>query len=504
MSLAGLDGLRERLDGGTGPAIRRARGDGYDTADAEQLAIWQSEAFSQKFPVRADSWDEEKARALIGTLAGQLRERRALLNAVLLAPGRVLAWRDDAASGETAVLDCWTEMTYIAEAAWQATAPAEGSAVSDAEYLRPAAARLLFLVLSEPMRWRRDEAAIWVEDQSYAGQEALDRIFGKESRHLLVARCREARALWRGYLDTYQSYPLLSQALASELEQELRTLVLRSAHHLSGPLALSVAALPKRAMKPSGVRAVGRSSAESPLTADDKTVIGDTVERHFLPRFELLTVTRLAMSDHRHGGRAARYVVGGLTAVAAITALVLAIALQVHAAVLAVAVCYLLICLGMLIFPAEWGSIWLLRMPAAAAVGMVLLTGFLPAGWLRTPPGGWLAVLVLTGVSYGYLFIEVRNHGVSSGAATGRALLVAVIGALHALMVSLIGLVVVAPAFVLDGRSLRALWTHPGYGHAGMALALAAAWCLTVGVFSQILWDDRPITAPLAHLSWRS
>jgi len=41
--------------------------------------------------------------------------------------------------------------------------------------------------------------------------------------------------------------------------------------------------------------------------------------------------------------------------------------------------------------------------------------------------------------------------------------------AAHALMVSLIGLVVLA-----------------------------------VGVFSQIRWDDRPITAPLAHLSWRS
>ena len=33
---------------------------------------------------------------------------------------------------------------------------------------------------------------------------------------------------------------------------------------------------------------------------------------------------------------------------------------------------------------------------------------------------------------------------------------------------------------------------------------LALGGCLAVGVFSQILWDDRPITAPLAHLSWRN
>jgi hypothetical protein len=518
MSLAGLDGLRDRLSGGVGPAIRDARPPGYDEEEDElQRGMWERDAFSQKIKVRGDTWTDKKARALIGALAGQLRERRALLNAVLFAPEAVLAWRERAASGETALIDCWTEMFYIAEAAWQATVPEElaatqGYVASDAEYLRPAAARFLFLVLCEPMRWRGEEAAMWVEDQSYAGQEALDRVLGKESRHLLVARCREARAVWRGYLDTYQSYPLLSQARPGELEQELRTLVLRSARRLSEPLTLSVGALPKRSFRPlqehpvslPRQRAVGKPPAEDPLTADDKTLIGDAFERHFLPRFELLTVARLAMYDHRPGWRTARRAAGGLAAVAALTALGSAIALQDHLAVIAGVVFYVLICLGMLIFPAEWGTMWLLRMPAAAAVGMVLLTGFLPAGWLRTPPGGWLAVVVLAGVSYGYLLIEVRNHGVSPAAATGRALLVAVVGAMHALMVGLIGLVVVAPAFVLDGRSLRALWAHPSYGHAGMVLALAAAWCLTVGVFSQILWDDRPITAPLAHLSWRS
>ena len=78
------------------------------------------------------------------------------------------------------------------------------------------------------------------------------------------------------------------------------------------------------------------------------------------------------------------------------------------------------------------------------------------------------------------------------------------VGAVHALLVSLIGLVAVAPAFIPDGAALDAIWRRPGYGHAGMVLLLSTAWCLAVGVFSQILWDDRPITAPLAHLSWRA
>ncbi|HMH93694.1 MAG TPA: hypothetical protein VK586_21765 [Streptosporangiaceae bacterium] len=96
-----------------------------------------------------------------------------------------------------------------------------------------------------------------------------------------------------------------------------------------------------------------------------------------------------------------------------------------------------------------------------------------------------------------------RSHGVG-GWSLLRSLAVAGVGAVHALLVSLIGLVAVAPAFVSGGKALAGVWRHPGYGHAGMVLLLSTAWCLAVGVFSQILWDDRPITAALAHLSWRS
>jgi len=156
------------------------------------------------------------------------------------------------------------------------------------------------------------------------------------------------------------------------------------------------------------------------------------------------------------------------------------------------------------VLPAEWGLMWLLRMPAAAAVGVFALVTFLPGGWLKTPPGGWLAFAVLIGVSFGYLLVELRNDGVARRSAVRRALAVTAIGAVHALMVAMIGLVIVAPAVAAGGAQLNArVWTNPGYAHAGVVIALAAAWCLAAGVFSQILWDDRPITAPLAHLSWR-
>ena len=65
-------------------------------------------------------------------------------------------------------------------------------------------------------------------------------------------------------------------------------------------------------------------------------------------------------------------------------------------------------------------------------------------------------------------------------------------------------MVIVAPSFVNDHKSLRDLFSdHHQVAHARTVVALAAGWCLTIGVFSQILWDDRPITAALAHLQWR-
>ena len=147
--------------------------------------------------------------------------------------------------------------------------------------------------------------------------------------------------------------------------------------------------------------------------------------------------------------------------------------------------------------PGEAGVKVAVRPQPAARVGVF---------WIAVPARGWLAAGALTAVSLGYLLIEVRNHGVAAGAALARSVLVVTAGAVHALLVSVIAMEAVLPAFVGNGgsgRDLLAIWNRPGYGHAGVVLALAAAWCLAVGVFSQILWDDRPITATLAHLSWR-
>jgi len=347
-------------------------------------------------------------------------------------------------------------------------------------------------VLSEPSRWRAEKDAWWAppSDRIPGGSRVLSRVFGASSWNVLVARSQEARRAWKECLDEYQSHPLLSQAEPAELERELRALVFRQAGSWrlrTAPLGLSVRSLAERAA----------------LTAEDQGVIADAVERHLLPRFAILAVARLALHDDRRRQRVARILFALGVLLTGLGWVGYAIHLDVHPAVRLAAACYALICVGVLVLPSGWGSAWLLRMPAASAVGLVALISFLPGTWLGAPPGGWLAAATLAAAAFGYLLIEARNHGAASWAALRRTLLVALIGAAHAVMVSLIGLVVVAPAFISSAGQLGRLWQHPGYGHAGVVLALAAAWCLAIGVFSQILWEDRPVTAALAHLSWR-
>ena len=141
--------------------------------------------------------------------------------------------------------------------------------------------------------------------------------------------------------------------------------------------------------------------------------------------------------------------------VAAVAAVGLAAGLLLYQATIAAAVFYLLVYVGVMAFGSDWAAVWLLRMPAASAVGVIALVSILPGDWLRRLADGWLATFALVAVSFGYLAIEVRNHGVAAWASVRRALSVVAVGAAHALMVSLIGLVVVAPAFVAAARSSR-------------------------------------------------
>jgi hypothetical protein len=501
----GLAEFRDRLRGGICEAVADSRPADLDFRDAEGLADWPGHALDAVESIRGESWGGGEPGATIGALTERMRNQPPFLVAALFSPAlvlnRLLGSQGSSPKGQ---VNSWVGMCWTAEAAWYAVADdlpaAAGYPAGQAELLRPLAARLRFLVLSEPSRWRaQGDDGWWAQapDRIPGGNRVLNRAFGPRSWHVLVTRAVEARRAWQGFLDGYEAHPLLSQARPDQLELELRSLLFRHTGAgptgwLTQPLGLSVSAI----------------ADSAPLTAEDKAIVTEAVDQHLLPRFAWPAVIGLAFIGGGHRGtltlRRTAVALAGLAASAGLATVGLAVGLRIHQATIAAVVSYFLILVGALSFGSNWAAIWLLRMPAAAAVGIIALVTFLPGGWLNKPPDAGLAILVLAGVSFGYLAVEVRNHGVAPWASLRRALMVWTVGTMHALMVSLIGLVIVAPAFVARGRALAALWDQPGYRVAGLPLALATAWCLAVGVFSQILWDDRPITARLAHLSWRN
>jgi hypothetical protein len=429
----------------------------------------------------------------LSSLAAELAASRPAMLAALFSSGALPA-RVPELAGHPASdpVSQWMGTCWVAEACWQALNGQLSDrtfAAGDRELLLPLAARLRFTALIEPMRHRAARGSPLIQaDEPPDGVKGRDvtRVFGIGSWNELIGRCRAARQAWTGYLDAYQSHPFLARATSQEFEEELRSLVFRDRRR-DGPIAISVTPL----------------SESAPLTAEDATVIDEIAEKHLLPRFDLRSVTVLAAHDDTRSLRVCRIASSAAAALAWLAAAVCCAILQLHLAVVFAVAFYLLIGVGVLRFGPAWAAPWLLRLPAAAAVGVIALVSFLPGGWLQTPQLGWLAAVVLASAACGYLLVEARNHGVTRWALS-RALAVTAIGTAHALMVSLVGLVAVAPTFVLNGKRLAALWHQPGYGHAGMVLLLATAWCLAVGVFSQILWDDRPITSPLAHMAWRS
>lgn len=499
--MSGLAPFQARLAGGARASITSTRPADHDRLDEEALdRCWSANDFTALERIRDDPWSlgDAEPLAAIAHLAKRMREHREFLIAVIFSPGKVLCrlltWSrrpESAAAPDQVPVNSWIGMCWAAEAAWRVIIgdlDGPAYAAGDAALWRPVAARTRFLVLSEPMRWRAAPPGSWWwpdADEAFGGSGVLGRALGPESWNELTGRCREARREWQDCLDSYQSHPLLSQVKPGELEQELRTLVFRDGH--ARPLGLSVQPLAER----------------SALTAEDTALIADAVEQHLLPRFALLAVARLALHDHSRGWQAARIGFAASVLLTGLGSVACAAGLLVYPAVWLAAACYALICGGVLVLAPGWGSMWLLRMPAASTVGVIALIALLAGGWPGKPPGGWLAAVTLAAAAAGYLLIEVRNHGAAPWAALRRALGVAVIGVAHAVMVSLIGLVAVAPAFVPSAGRLGDIWQRPGYERAGLLLALAAAWCLAVGVFSQILWEDRPITAALAHLSWR-
>lgn len=505
---SGLSGLVDRLSVGLGPATTRWRPPQWESYDLTALAasgFWSDLHHLDGHQPRGAPLGAEDVAAAIRNTADRLRQHRPALLAILLAPGllpeRIVALLEqpDAFAKQVWMWTCW-----IAEATWLAVAEI---APEDRELLRPVAARLRFLALSEAFRGGHHETnrGLW---EDAVGETDLGTVFGGNTAYLLVLRCRQARWEWHRCLDSYQSHPLLAAAAPAEVESEIDLLAFR--HSGRGWWATR---LPSGSPGTPLVTDWGAvNDANTPLTADDTALLDDVLDRHLLPRMRLLRAIRAATYPGRTvapGRRAAaaatrwsRRWAGALPLLGAAGVLALAYLGHFHTAAITATASYALLGALVVVFGRIWATAWVLRLPAAGTVGLfALLT--LPPHWWQAPVDTWWAPTVLVAASVGYLIVEARNHGVAAWMSIGRALGLAAVGAVHAFMVTVIGLVAIAPALVENGQALRDGW-HNWPATAGLStLCLGTAWCLAVGVFVQILWDDRPITAPLAHLRWR-
>ncbi|MET9710333.1 hypothetical protein ACFW3Z_09145 [Nocardiopsis alba] len=417
-------------------------------------------------------------------------------------------------TSEASALHVWSVFTVCMEVLWEHVSGKEGSAH---RHLEPLAARTRFLALSEPFRHHPDDSN-WEE---YWRGDTLLHLFGdSDTTAPLIRRAREARDIWRGYLNRHQSLPLFDHASPLAIEEEIRWLAFQEGKSRwpfsGGPLALSAPDIEEKENESLEIAA--------PLpTAADKAVLVDVVERHLLPRFAVGATWSAVWGLYRppvyHRALVA-YVTAalGLALVIAFFSAILMPFMEsvsITFTLLAIGVCYLLIGFGTLIHGRAWAMPLFLRIPAAGAVGLIVLVAFHP-DWWKNVTWGWgliSALVVLGGVSFGYLLIEARNHNTGMISDRGwtpfvlavRALSVTITGLVHSLFVAVVGMITLTTVFGEDNNLLREVWAGTSDLNVSPSAILTAAtfWCLAAGVFSQILWDDQPITAPLSHRRWR-
>ncbi len=368
-------------------------------------------------------------------------------------------------------------------------------------HLASRAARLRFGVWTLPPRmgWPGEWRSVKVAWSATESPRPDDRV--TFSQELVLAEARAARDDWLAHLNGWEDDPWLAarhQRDPGQLESDLRWLTTTWPRAQSG--------------EPPWPGTPGYLNLE-PRDAGDRSahhrVATDLAELHWLPRGSLRSATAALLPD-RPGARllpwlfplAALVVVGLFVATLVPVAVWVAVGLLVLGIAVAGAI------------PSRLTGLALLRIPAAAAVGQVVLLSLTPRWWLA--PWGWTVGAGLLVIASLYLVLESRLHG-AGWWAYPRGLLLAAIGAGHAFVLSLVVLAFVAPSVAERGECLAGWWSadpwsartlaqgcadlHGGHAEAPAGvLLLMTGWSLAVGLAAQILWDDRPVTAPLGRL----
>jgi len=361
--------------------------------------------------------------------------------------------------------------------------------------LRSRAARLRFLVWSLPFRVTVPGSSVLATDASVDNRSiAL-------TEDAVLERARAAREDWLAYLRGWEDDPWLATqhaTNAAEFEADLLWLTENwptDPHLAHGRLAL-----------------VPRHATSADRAEDHQRAAADIVETQWLPRSSLLGAARAFAP----GARPARWLPWLLPLPPAVVAALFSVGVVLPALWLAVGVLAAVMVVAVL--AARRSSLLLLRIPAAAGVGTVALLSFTTRWWLAAD--AWHVGAGLLGVSGLYLLLEARLHGATLGRAAGRAAVLLTIATLYAFVLNLTVLGMVAPSIADSGQCLAGWWHHPPWqplplsddplcvqavtprvaAPSGLVLVTMTGWSLAIGLAAQILWDDRPVTAPLGRL----
>ena len=526
--------LRHRVCAGVGDALNRHRSGCSEETDIEALsALAELQAYALipdllRTPGGAEV-TEQRVEEAIEEITHALCDDPSRLLAALYRPLSIILSLQNKPGTELSLNHQWFAWCWTSEAAWRALHSPSGKhppALTDAEIeeLVPVAARQRFLALSEPYRGVREKT-------SHVPSEAAHLLFGESegTDRLFLARSRRARWEWSKLLGCHESLLALDSATPGEIEAETDLLLFECPGGRNtgpGDRAVFPRLGPPLAMNHQRLEDVKRTSR---YTIEDVSLASGVAEQHLLPRYRVLATARVALSlaERPCWGRAIAAVTLCLGILALAGALAspwlssvpltgwstLSFAAGLAGAAYAVGLC------GITMHGRTWALPWLLRIPAAAAIGLLIVTTMHPSWWgaafeptsmeipgrepgAQPPAGPAMTALFLAAAAFAYLLTNARNTGVGTCAALLRAFLVWCIASAHALLIALLGLAWIVPVFSENGHIFRNAW--PLYPDAALvALLQAGAWCLVAGVFSQILWDDRPLTAPLTHTHWR-
>ncbi|MGV9678541.1 hypothetical protein ACWDSJ_24950 [Nocardia sp. NPDC003482] len=367
------------------------------------------------------------------------------------------------------------------------------------------AARLIFAVYSLPHRWPPTAPQPYPDDIVLPGASTATSV----QRLLAETKVAAAQQEWKSYLDAAEDDPWLAPRYArtrDNLEPELWWL------HNTWPPTSGTPPWP---------------ASPAPLIlrgGDDHYRVADDTAERWLERGSPWNAARALAPRHP------RLLAGAFTvailAAAAVVAAVLAGSGHIARCLAAGEIIAGL--LGAAALPPRFQALLMLRIPAAAAVGVGLLLTLTTSWWVTHT--AWWAGAGMLATATAYLILDARRHGASRLAMLYRGAGIALIGALYAFVLSTAALGWVVPRLGDHGDCLTGWWNHNPYqplpldtkaptidgvddkpdscakalraptaAAPAATLLLMTGWSLGFGLGAQILWDDRPVTAPLAR-----